>query len=308
MPVSCPTPADLAVLVCTRDRPPDVLERCLASVARQTGTRVCAYLHDDGSAVPVDVAALGEALGLTIDVKRTEHPLGVPGARNALLARCREPLALFLDDDALLVGTDALTRVLQAFGQSPRAAVMALRLEQHPPGRTPWVQTPLGNFTPRSPDEPRSGCAAHFSGGAAAVRCAAVREVGAFDADMTFLHEEIDLSMRLIAEGWEIRYLPVTVRHEPAPSAIAQAGGSEARWGLRNRLVIAYRYLPTAPALAHASVWAARHALLALRTRRPSDWSHALASAFRACVRTRRSPLDARSVAYLRHCGGRLWF
>jgi GT2 family glycosyltransferase len=59
-----------------------------------------------------------------------------------------------------------------------------------------------------------------FCGAAALLRMTAVREVGGFDADFFLYYEDTDLSWRLRAAGWSIRYEPrAVVRHRHAASS-----------------------------------------------------------------------------------------
>jgi GT2 family glycosyltransferase len=57
-------------------------------------------------------------------------------------------------------------------------------------------------------------------GAAALLRMTAVREVGGFDADFFLYYEDTDLSWRLRAAGWAVRYEPrAVVRHRHAASS-----------------------------------------------------------------------------------------
>lgn len=59
-----------------------------------------------------------------------------------------------------------------------------------------------------------------FCGAAALLRMSAVRAVGGFDADFFLYYEDTDLSWRLRAAGWEVRYEPrAVVRHAHAASS-----------------------------------------------------------------------------------------
>ncbi|WP_291044105.1 glycosyltransferase family 2 protein, partial [Herbiconiux sp.] len=59
-----------------------------------------------------------------------------------------------------------------------------------------------------------------FSGGASALRAAALDEVGLFDESLFMYYEDTDLSWRLRRAGWSIGYAPdATVRHAHAASS-----------------------------------------------------------------------------------------
>jgi N-acetylglucosaminyl-diphospho-decaprenol L-rhamnosyltransferase len=88
-----------------------------------------------------------------------------------------------------------------------------------------------------------------FCGAAALLRMAALRETGDFDEDFFLYYEDTDLSWRLRAAGWTIRYEPsAVVRHEHAAS-------SDVRSTLfrfhddRNRLLALTKNAPASSAL-----------------------------------------------------------
>jgi hypothetical protein len=60
-----------------------------------------------------------------------------------------------------------------------------------------------------------------FCGGAVLLRTGALREAGIFDEDFFLYYEDTDLSWRLRALGWEIRYQPeAVVRHIHSASSV----------------------------------------------------------------------------------------
>jgi GT2 family glycosyltransferase len=60
-----------------------------------------------------------------------------------------------------------------------------------------------------------------FSGGAVCFRTSVLREVGYFDEDFFMYYEDTDLSWRIRARGWSIRYQPAAVtRHLHAASSV----------------------------------------------------------------------------------------
>ena len=89
-----------------------------------------------------------------------------------------------------------------------------------------------------------------FCGAAVLLRTAALREVGDFDEDFFLYYEDSDLSWRLRAGGWTVRYEPsAVVRH-------AHAASSDVRSALfrfhddRNRLLMLTKNAPARLALA----------------------------------------------------------
>jgi hypothetical protein len=88
-----------------------------------------------------------------------------------------------------------------------------------------------------------------FYGGAAALRTTALDEVGWFDESYFLYYEDVDLSWRLRAAGWLIRYeSTAVVTHVHAASSSKQRPLA-ARYELRNKLLTFTRHAPASVAL-----------------------------------------------------------
>src|SRR5690606_24414747 len=106
-----------------------------------------------------------------------------------------------------------------------------------------------------------------FLGGGHAVHRAVIDRCGYYRHISYYGHEELDLSFRAIDAGFEIWYLPEVTAHHVPPEQLSD--GNQA-WKIyyltRNRLIVAYTYLPWRYLVVHVSVWmgwylahAARH-------------------------------------------------
>ena len=207
-----PTRKEVTVVVPVKDRP---LDRLLATLPPEVGLVVV----DDGSADPDAVAAAVKAAHGT--VIRHETSRGPSASRNAGLAAATTPLVMFLDSDVVPQG-DWLDPLLEHLAD-PTVALVAPRIVAlHP------VAGPLGRYEAvRSsldlgPDPalivPRSRVA-YVPSAAMLVRKAAVGR--GFDEDM-HVAEDVDLVLRLHAEGHRLRYEPrarVAHDHRTAPAA-----------------------------------------------------------------------------------------
>jgi N-acetylglucosaminyl-diphospho-decaprenol L-rhamnosyltransferase len=141
-----------------------------------------------------------------------------------------------------------------------------------------------------------------FCGAAAVLRMEALRDVGDFDEDFFLYYEDTDLSWRLRAAGWTIRYEPrAVVRHEHAAS-------SDVRSALfrfhddRNRLLTLTKNAPASIAARAVLRYPATIASLTVRHGPKAAMTatrlHALASYLRLLPRMlrRRRALARRSV------------
>lgn len=88
-----------------------------------------------------------------------------------------------------------------------------------------------------------------FTGGAAALRREALDEVGGFDPWLFLYYEDTDLSWRMRAAGWTVRYVEGAVAfHRHAASSRADSPVFRS-YNTRNSLVVVARHAPTAMVL-----------------------------------------------------------
>lgn len=83
-----------------------------------------------------------------------------------------------------------------------------------------------------------------FCGAAVLLRMSALREVGLFDASLFLYYEDTDLSWRLRARDWEIRYVAdVVARHQHAASS-DETSALFRYYNTRNSLIVMTRHAP----------------------------------------------------------------
>lgn len=173
---------------------------------------------------------------------------GVPGGRRRGIEHSAEPLLGFLDDDAVLVSTEATRTCIEVFDADARVAVVAMRLvDEH--GTTSRRHNPrVGR---RGGD--LGGDVTTFLGGACAIRRSAYDQVGGYWSELFYGHEELDLSWRLADRGYRVRYVPEIAVFHPRTEIGRHADG----WRLtgRNRVWIARRNLPWLIAMVHVAFW-----------------------------------------------------
>jgi hypothetical protein len=170
-----------------------------------------------------------------VRVLRQERNLGCPGGRNAGIQQSRGEIIVCLDDDATC-GAETLAGFAAAMAKYPRAGVIAARIADPESGAAT-----VGAEIPPHP-------VFRFSGGAAALRRAALKEVGLYPAHFWRQAEELDLAWRLWDRGWEIIRDPsITICHP-----VARFSPSLARFQTRNEIWVAWRNLPPF----HAFAWA----------------------------------------------------
>lgn len=180
--------------------------------------------------------------------------LGISGGRRRVAEYATGDYLLFVDDDCALSAPDAAAMfdlLTRRFEQAPELGAIAVRIVSDDDGTT------LREWSPRTGssgiDEP--GQVTSFVGGAHAVRAAAYRQVGGYQPDFWYAHEETDLAWRLLDAGWQIEYQPeVRFSHPPAAPSRHDA---HLWYSARNRVWVARRNLPWPLAAVYLSVWGA---------------------------------------------------
>lgn len=294
---SPPTGGAVAVLIVTHDRPA-ALARALKSLATQTQQPARVWVLDNAGTSPVEI---DPALPFEVTVARTAVKMGVAASRNLLIDACAAPLAFFLDDDAFLVQPFALASIAAHFAAHPGSAALAFSVHDHRTTPATWLR-PRGTRSARAPVR-----VSYFIGGAHALRLDAVRASGCYDPSFFYGEEELDLSFRLIAAGHAIWYDPTLIaEHIPEGPRLVPRG--RVAHHVRNRLVLARRYLPPVQGSVYGATWLVRYLFRAARHGDLQGWWQGARSGFREARHVPRTPLPDAARTYLNRYGGRLWF
>lgn len=290
----------MAVLITPRDRPL-ALRRCLESLAAQTTPPGEIVVLDNAATVPPDVAAFP-----AVRLVRSEAPLGVAAARQRLLDETTADVALLLDDDAWLVDPGVLAGITSAFDADANLAALALPMLDFRANPPVWL-TPFRSASahPAGP----TCAAAYFIGGAHVLRRCAVQAVGGYDGSFVYGEEEMDLAYRLIAHGYRLAYAPdLHVEHNPEPGPPAPFNPHRLAQRVRNRIVLAWRYLPAHYLPSYLGVWLGWHLREATRNGALNAFARGLRTGLHDARASARTPLRGDALAYAKAHGGRLWF
>lgn len=285
-----------------------LLSECLDSLEKQT-------LRPHLEVVVVDNASTDgtDALLAThypwVRVIRSDRNLGFAGGAALGMADADGDVVL-LNNDATFAA-DAVEQLLAAL-RPPTAervgATTALVLLRGD-GGTPALVNSTGNVVARNgAGGDRDwlapvGSQSHdpevfgFNGGACALRREALDEVGGFDPWLFLYYEDTELSWRLRAHGWTVRYVESAVAiHRHAASSGADSPLFR-YYNTRNSLVVITRHAPVRTILRSAT----RQTMGCLRSGMAAGWrdptTRARARALRAWVgRLRRTLHERRSL------------
>jgi GT2 family glycosyltransferase len=221
-------------VVLTTGSRPEVLALAVESLLAQRDIALDVVVVFNGgqpSGLPEGV----QGLGLAEDV-------GIPAARNAGARQVSGELLFFLDDDASLVGDDALARVAQRFADDP--SLGAVQLGVVPRGGGAYSRDWVPRL--RVGDRTRPSDVAVLWEGAVAVRRSVFELAGGWPDEFRFVHEGVDLAWRILDAGFRVHYAGDIEAMHPSPAAVAatERHAYSAYYGARNRVWLARRHLP----------------------------------------------------------------
>lgn len=232
-----------------------LLRPCLDSLRAQTA-------RDRFEIVVVDNASEDDTAALLA----TEYPevarfanhrnLGFAGGVAAATARYDGDAIVLLNNDATFA-PDAVEHLLAALeSDAAVGAVTAKVLLTQPDDQGRAVINSTGNVVSRDGRgfdrdwlRPDGAVDAEpdvfgFCGAAAALRTSALRQVGGFDGSLFLYYEDTDVSWRLRAAGWDVRYEPRAVAWHRHAASSDVASPLFRYYNTRNSLVVFTRHAP----------------------------------------------------------------
>lgn len=165
-----------------------------------------------------------------------DQNLGVGEGRNSGWVRTTGRIIITHDEDAE-VRTDLLLDLVAALDASKSAGIV------HP------IPVNEDTGSPQIPIQPPPHLATTFHGSCYAIRRSVVAAVGMHDPDCDFGGEELDLSIRTRAAGWEVLQVPpVRFVHRAVRRPGATGRWRRERW-IRNHARVVWRWFPARNAL-----------------------------------------------------------
>jgi len=300
----------VSVLIATRNRV-HALSRCLESVLIQDYSNFEILIHDDFSEQDISTLIGDRFPDARIRWLRSEKRLGVTGARNRLIQEAKGSILVTIDDDAVLSGSQSISRVVDHLQNMSQVGILAFKIITFK-GDSSELWLPFSRRALcRQPDLfNQRKFVSYYVGTGHAIRREVFERSGLYQDDFVFYGEEVDLSYRAIESGFAILYVPdVIVHHFPEPSVLGnQDGQGELYFTVRNRLWLAYKYLPWRYFPTHITFWLVYYGLNALATRRFREFLSALRRGFSDMRTVKRCPLSKRAIHYVEENFGRLWY
>jgi GT2 family glycosyltransferase len=228
--------------------------------------------------------------------------LGAAG-RNLGAHAARGEFLVMLDDDSYPC-PGAIDAALAVFAQAPEVALVGGSVRDVDADGKILFADEVGSFdwwlrAGRS-EVPASGLPAFFfPEGACVVRRQAYLEAGGCFAPYFVTITELDLTTRLLASGWDVRYLPAAVFEHRKARAGRTSGARILRLRIRNQLWYFWLRFPAAVALRRIPLYLAFDLLECMRRGAVAEaWLGGLVDAWkdRGAIRGHRRPVSRETV------------
>lgn len=298
----------VSVLISTSNRP-ETLERCLNSVLSQTYEHFEVLVLDNSPHLNTCAQLDDEFVDDRVQCTHVDESYGVSGSRNWLMRKASGDIFVFIDDDALFSSDDALRAVVDGFTNG--VGIQAFKIIDHQNDGEERILAPVSQSGSGDLDLDEPFRSSYYVGGGHAIKREVISTCGYYSDELVYGGEELDLSYRAIDAGFTIEYNPkVVVHHYPEPPVvdIETVGEPELYYSLRNKIYLAYRYLPWRYVPSYLLVWTGYYASIATRRGSPIVFGRAFLDGIRMCVDIERTPISRSAERYLKRNYGRLWY
>lgn len=236
-----PSEISVDIVVLSWGRIPDT---CLAidSALAQKGVTVRVVVIDQGSSAE-DLAVLKSHVADKdrVTLVCNDRNLGVPGGRNQGTALGSAPYIVALDNDAEFASEDEVARAVGVMQSDASIAALAFRIVLFSNGQDDRSSWPYSISMEENAG--RRFATARFVGAGHMLKRSVFESVGCYDEKLIFLHEEVDLSYRLMNSGSRIVYEPsVRVRHKVGQENRVSWSGKRYYFHIRNTIYMAAKY------------------------------------------------------------------
>ncbi len=291
---------NISVIIITYKRHNDVLE-AVHSVLNQAGHFETIVIDNDPQ------STLYSLLPIQNDLKyyRMRENRGVAGGRNAGIKHANGDVFLFLDDDAVMATENALLKIKKYLKEHGKIGCLAFRIENYYSRQVNAKEFPH----PDSRLVDKTMKVSYFLGGANAIRKSVFDKTGPF-MDLMYWGEELELSFRMIKNGFEILYTPDIVVYHKASLTGRFTQKKQLYYCFRNRFYVLTPHLPLRYLLINLTLWSGYWFIQAIKMFALKEYFFALKDGIQKggeLYKNHRNPISERALHYLKKHGGRLW-
>ena len=291
----------LSLILVTMNRK-EVLKTCLRSVQKQAFPDVEIIVVDNASSD--GTGDMVRRLFPEVRYYYLSANLGPPGGRNYGVRMSTAEICVFIDDDAVFLDGDALKRVVSYFRSDRGLGCLAFRVLK-PDGCEDYKSIPRVDKKILQEDYECS----YFCGAGFACRRSLLLEAGMFWEPLFYNAEELDLSYRLVNNGYKIlRSSAISVLHYETPQA--RVPGKWIYYGVRSRCWVALRNLPWPHVTSNTLFWWGYYFIAAIRNRHLIYFMQGVKDAIIGLpkVMRTRSCISKETIARLKVLSGRVYY
>jgi|AntAceMinimDraft_12_1070368.scaffolds.fasta_scaffold08007_4 GT2 family glycosyltransferase len=233
---------DADIVILSWDRIDDTIE-AIQSALEQVDVHAHIIVIDQGSRAGGLARLRSYCMGRPdVTLICNERNTGVPGGRNQGAAAGRGRTIVILDNDGVFATPHCVRQAVDRLGAQPGTGALSFCIECYDtlggvtvPDHSSWIYgLREASRWWRERFQERS-----FVGAGAALRRSVFDTLGGFDANLFFLHEEEDLSDRIINIGYAIEYSgDIVVRHKVSAERRTAWAGPRMFYHARNRLYL----------------------------------------------------------------------
>jgi GT2 family glycosyltransferase len=250
----------LSFIIITYNRPGDMLELLKNIIQLDSAGELLEEViivnnnsSDDYSAV---IAFVDASAPFPFRYFDAPNNLGVSKGRNYALAKGTAPIAIMLDDDAVMQNKDCLVKLLAVFEQQKaerHIAVVSFKVLYYDTLQMQANALPHKKFAEYSTKHYFETY--YYAGGAHAIRRSVMDVVGKYPEDFFYGMEEYDLGYRILDAGYSIVYSDAAVMlHKESP--LGRKPKKEKLLEMwYNKSKVAWRYLPKRYFYSTAIMW-----------------------------------------------------
>lgn len=268
---------------------------------------------DDHPNACVCNATLNKFKNSKIHTFHSGHSLGVAEGRNYLMRRAKGEIFCILDDDAYFANSTCITNILNALESYPATGILACKIIDFRNNRenllVPFSKLHL-KINPYLINQDH--LVSYYLGGCHAIRKTVLEKCGYYYNNFKFGEEELDLSYRALQAGFQILYTPKAVAyHSPDDQRDHLPifnNKSKLYYHTRNRLYLAYKYLPWIYVPSYLTIWLNIFAAISIKKRKIKEYLNGLADGLSSLKNIKRTPLAPSTIQYLKKNYGRLWY
>ncbi|MDS0220941.1 glycosyltransferase [Haloarcula sp. S1AR25-5A] len=298
----------ISILVATSNRP-EMLRTCIKSILSQNHSSYEIIILDSSS----EIDSCSRINDLTSDdrIHCTNETAfrGVAGSRNWLVENADGEILVFIDDDAYFPDSGALSSIESGFERE--TGIQAFKIIDNPSGQNRKVRVPVKNRAMNNIDINSRFKVSYYIGAGHAIKREIFETCGTYVDNFVYGSEELDLSYRVISNGFNIVYNPdVVVHHNPQQPVVSAetTGHTELYYRTANRIFMAYKYLPLKYITTYLLSWMSYFFIDAIRKGDIPSYFYGIFRGIKSTSSVNRTPIDSRTEEYLKQNHGRLWY